>query len=60
IQTMQKARVYLYSGMPPEIVEEMGMFAIESEEEICKLLAANPNAAIIPSANFSWCCISEK
>ena len=59
ILTLRKARVYLFSHMNPETVEEMGMIPITDAAELRRLVATMGDFRLIPNANFSWCRISR-
>ena len=59
ITAQQRARLYLRSNLATDLVEELGMFALESADEIQRLVNSSKSSAIIRSANFSWCEIQE-
>jgi len=54
IDTLRHARLYLYSTIPTDIVEDLGMIAIESELEIQRLTAQAQSCAALPNANYAW------
>ena len=54
INTLRHARLYLYSIIPTDIVEELGMIAIESESEIQRLTVQAQSCAALPNANYAW------
>lgn len=55
INALRRARVYLFSRLAPEIVEEMGMIPVASSEELRRLVSTITNCRIIPFANYTWC-----
>jgi len=55
IETLRRARVYLLSTLPPDVVEEMGMIPIADSAELQRLVAAVENRIVIPNANYAWC-----
>lgn len=54
INALSQARVYLFSRIPPEIVEELGMIPIEDAAELQRLTAAAESCVALPSANYAW------
>lgn len=54
INTLRHARVYLYSNIPTEIVEELGIIAIEDEAELNRLTTAAQSCVALPNANYAW------
>ncbi len=54
INTLSHARVYLYSQIPADIVEELGMIAIEDASELQRLTMASNHCAVLPNANYAW------
>ena len=54
INTLSHARVYLYSQIPADIVEELGMIAIEDASELQRLTMAPKNCVVLPNANYAW------
>jgi nickel-dependent lactate racemase len=55
ITAQQRARIYLRSSLASEIVEELGMFALESNDELQRLVNSSGTVAVLPGANYSWC-----
>ena len=54
INTLSHARIYLYSQIPADIVEELGMIAIEDASELQRLTMASKNCVVLPNANYAW------
>ena len=54
INTLRHARVYLYSNMPSDIVEELGIIAIEDSAELQRLTTAAKSCVALPHANYAW------
>jgi len=54
INTLSHARVYLYSQIPADIVEELGMIAIVDASELQRLTMASKNCVVLPHANYAW------
>ena len=54
INTLRHARVYLYSNMPSDIVEELGIIAIEDPAELQRLTTAAKSCVALPNANYAW------
>jgi hypothetical protein len=54
INALNHARVYLFSLIPADIVEELGMIAIEDADELQRLTSASENCVALPHANFAW------
>lgn len=54
INTLRHGRVYLYSNIPSDIVEELGIIAIEDAAELQKLTMAAGSCAALPNANYAW------
>ncbi len=54
INTLRHARVYLYSNIPTDIVEELGIIAIEDEAELNRLTTAARSCVALPNAGFAW------
>lgn len=55
IHALRRARVYLLSKLPTEVVEELGMIALADANELQRLVSTIPNCRIIPFANYTWC-----
>ena len=55
IETLRRARVYLLSSLPPDVVEELGMIPITDSAELQRLVAAVENRIVIPNANYACC-----
>ena len=60
IETLRRARVYLLSTLPPDVVEEMGMIPIADSAELQRLVSAVENRIVIPNANYAWCDIGVR
>ena len=58
IEALRRARVYLLSRLPPEVVEELGMIPLASEAELLKLLTTIPQCLVLPSAHCARCKLS--
>ena len=54
INTLRHARVYLYSNMPSDIVEELGIIAIEDSAELQRLANSAMSCVALPNANYAW------
>ena len=54
INTLRHARVYLYSNIPTDIVEELGIIPIEDEAELNRLTTAARSCVALPNAGFAW------
>ena len=54
IHALEHARVYLYSQIPADVVEELGMIAIEDANELQRLSKASSNCYALPNANYAW------
>ena len=54
INTLRHARVYLYSNIPSDIVEELGIIAIEDPAELQRLTTAAKSCVALPNANYAW------
>ena len=55
IHALRRARVYLLSKLPTEVVEELGMIALADANELQRLVSTIPNCRVIPFANYTWC-----
>ena len=55
IMASQRAGIYLLSRLDTETVEDLGVFALESESELQRLIDSSKRVAVIPGANFVWC-----
>ncbi len=55
IEALRRARVYLLSRLPPEVVEELGMIPLASETELQKLLTTTPQCLVLPNAHCARC-----
>lgn len=55
IQAQRKASLFLFSDMPAEIVEELGMLAVGSGDELQRLMDQHSRVIVVPGANFAWC-----
>lgn len=53
INALRHARIYLYSTIPAEIVEELGIIAIEDASELQRLTSVSKNCVALPHANFA-------
>jgi nickel-dependent lactate racemase len=58
IEALRRARVYLLSRLPPEVVEELGMIPLASETELLKLLTTIPQCLVLPNAHCARCKLS--
>lgn len=58
IQALRRARLYLLSGLPAELVEELGLYALASADELQRLVDQSERLLVIPGANFAWCDIT--
>ena len=54
INTLRHARVFLYSNIPSDIVEELGIIAIEDPAELQRLTTAAKSCVALPNANYAW------
>jgi hypothetical protein len=54
INALRHARVYLYSNIPSDIVEELGIIAIEDSAELQRLTTAAKSCVVLPNANYAW------
>lgn len=59
IQAQRRARIYLLSGLPAEIVEELGMIPLADAAELKRLVSTIPDCQFIPDANYAWCEIHD-
>lgn len=55
IHALRRARVYLLSKLPTEVVEELGMIALADANELQRLVSTITNCRVIPFANYTWC-----
>lgn len=55
IHAQRRARVYLLSKLPTEVVEELGMIALADANELQRLVSTIANCRVIPFANYTWC-----
>lgn len=55
IQAQRRARIYLLSHLPAEVVEELGMIPLANPAELQRLVASIENCRVIPFANYAWC-----
>lgn len=55
IHALRRARVYLLSKLPTEVVEELGMIALADANELQRLVSTITNCHVIPFANYTWC-----
>ena len=58
IEALRRARVYLLSRLPPEVVEELGMIPLASETELLKLLTTIPQCLVLPNSHCARCKLS--
>ncbi|MCA9063872.1 MAG: DUF2088 domain-containing protein [Planctomycetaceae bacterium] len=54
IRALQQARVFLFSQLDSDLVEELGMQPIQSSTELQKLLAGCEAVTVMRNANFAW------
>ena len=54
IRVLQRARVYLLSRLPSDVVEELGMIPVESEAELQRVTETASHRAMLPSAHVVW------
>lgn len=57
IEASRKARIYLRSELPTELIEELGMFPLASEEELQRLVSPLEQPLVVPFANFAMCSV---
>lgn len=57
IEASRKARIYLRSDLPTELIEELGMFPLASEEELQRLVSPLEQPLVVPFANFAMCSV---
>ena len=55
IEACRRARVYLLSRLPAEVVEELGMIPLAGEAELQKLLTTVPQCVVLPNAHCARC-----
>ncbi|MCA9047619.1 MAG: DUF2088 domain-containing protein, partial [Planctomycetaceae bacterium] len=55
IHAQRRVRLFLFSGLATEVVEELGMFSISNADELQKIVEQSRSTAVIRGANFSWC-----
>lgn len=55
IEACRRARVYLLSRLPAEVVEELGMIPLAGEAELQKLLSSVPQCVVLPNAHCARC-----
>ncbi len=55
IQAQRRARIYLLSRLPAEVVEELGMIPLADTAELQRLVSSIDGCRVIPLANFAWC-----
>lgn len=55
ILALQRARLYLYSSIDGDLLEELGIFALSAPEELQRLIDASNSTAVIAGANYFWC-----
>ena len=55
IQAQRRARIYLFSSLPAETVEEFGMIPIADAAELQRLVCSIQDCGVIPFANYAWC-----
>ena len=60
IEALRRARVYLLSSLPPDVVEELGMIPITDSAELQRLVAAAEDRIVIPNANYALCEVGVK
>jgi len=60
IRAERRARVYLYSRLEAEVVEELGMFPVLDENEFQRLVESVGKFRILPFANYAWCKVAER
>lgn len=59
IHAARRARLYLLSSIPSEIVDELGMTPLSSPVELQRLADSSRRIIAIPGANFVWCDVTE-
>ncbi len=57
IEASRKARIYLRSDLPAELIEELGMFPLATEEELQRLVSPLEQPLVVPFANFAMCSV---
>jgi len=60
IRAERRARVYLFSGLDVDVVEELGMFPVADEAEFQRLVTSVGKFRILPFANYAWCEVAER
>ncbi|MEZ6061861.1 MAG: lactate racemase domain-containing protein [Planctomycetaceae bacterium] len=54
IRALQRARVYLLSHLPEDLVEDLGLLAMSSAGELQRLVDSAESVAVIANANYAW------
>ena len=54
IHAQRRARIYLLSDLPNDVVEEMGMVPLAAPEEMQRLVDMTPYQAFLPAADYLW------
>jgi nickel-dependent lactate racemase len=59
IQAARRARIYLLSPLPADIVEELGMIPVADSAELQRLVSSIDGCRVIPLANYVWCEVTD-
>lgn len=54
IKALGRFRVYVMSGLPADVVEDMGMLAVANEAELQRIVSSSERSAVIHGANSAW------
>jgi nickel-dependent lactate racemase len=52
LEAVSRARVYLLSGLPPTIVEDIGLSPIEGSEQLQRLIAQHSSCIVLANAQY--------
>lgn len=54
IRALRRARIYLYSQLPDEVVEDLGLAPLASEAELQRLIDMSQSVRVISNINYGW------
>jgi nickel-dependent lactate racemase len=60
IKAERRARIYLFSRLEADVVEELGMFPVADDTEFRRLVESVDKYRILPFANYAWCEVAER
>lgn len=58
IEAVLRTKVYLFCGLEPSVVEDLGMIPLSNEAELQRLIDTAESVNVLPLANYAWVDVS--